>query len=216
MKKFLIIPCLVLILTGCNNSNNQINFKNDSKMDVNIETYQDDNPIKIGLYDGFDLVDTFTATKKNHTEIGVFNIYYTNIPKLDSQNIKYNYSKYYNMYESIDKYKVGFYISFMIEDELIEKVALDPTAKHSMTPYLYIYLYDDIHQPDGAWYSHLEPEDMQENTVYSSIKLYLAEYGASITSPISVTVFSYKDESDFDQDGFYIGNSKHTITINLK
>ena len=84
-----------------------------------------------------------------------------------------------------------------------------------MEPYLYVYLYDDVHQPDGTWYSHLEPVDMKDNTVFSSIKLYFAQQGSKISSPITLTVFTY-DEDDIDSSGKYKGTSKYTITINTK
>ena len=82
-----------------------------------------------------------------------------------------------------------------------------------MTPYLYNYLYDDIHQEDGVWYSHIEPEDMKENTIFSSIKLYSAQEGSKIKYPINLTVFTYDSNDDFNELGYYRGNSYYTITI---
>ena len=61
----------------------------------------------------------------------------------------------------------------------------------------------------SAFWSHID------NTIYSSIKLYLHKDTKTITSPITLTVFTYKDENDFI-DGHYRGNSKYTITINNK
>ena len=50
------------------------------------------------------------------------------------------------------------------------------------------------------------------DTVFSSIKLYLHNKTNEITSPITLTAFTYKDDNDF-LDGHYRGNSKYTITI---
>ena len=58
-------------------------------------------------------------------------------------------------------------------------------------------------------------EEVKDDTIYSSIKLYLHKQINEITSPITLTVFTYKDDSDF-VDGHYRGNSKYTITINNK
>ena len=85
-----------------------------------------------------------------------------------------------------------------------------------MTPYLYIYLYDDVNQASGTYYNHLEPSDMKDNTIYSSIKLFLAQEGIKITSPITMTVFTYDTEDDITEDNHYRGNSSYTITINTK
>ena len=76
-------------------------------------------------------------------------------------------------------------------------------------------MYDDVHQADGAFYSHLEMSDVKDNTIYSSIKLTGIET-ANIESPITLTVFTYDGDEDFDSDGNYRGNSKYTITINRK
>lgn len=219
MKKIVIYILVIFILTGCNQinmDNNDIDFI-DKDIIINDENiYIDTNPIKVGLYIGSSKITSYTTTLSNHKEIGVFNIYYTDKDRLDSSNIKYNFNKYYNEYNNIDDYKIGFYVTFEADDKKIEEIISDPSSKHSMTPYLYIYLYDDIHQKDGAWYSHLEMNDINDDTVYSSIKLYLAQEGSKITSPISLTVFTYNNLDDFDSNGYYIGNSKYTIEIDTK
>ena len=131
-------------------------------------------------------------------------------------NTKNNYQKYYNEYEDISNYKTGFYFTFEADGNKIEQLVLDPTAQHAMEPYLYIYLYDDVNQAPGTYYSHLEPDDMNENTVISSIKLFLAQQGSKISSPITMTVFTYDGEDDFDENKLYRGKSSYTITINTK
>ena len=54
-----------------------------------------------------------------------------------------------------------------------------------------------------------------DTTMYTSIKLYLVEVD-KITSPITLTVFTYDSDDDFDSDGNYRGNSKYQIQINWK
>ena len=73
-----------------------------------------------------------------------------------------------------------------------------------------MYLYDDIN--NNGYYSHLTEEDINDNTIISSIKLTAGTYYEKITSNIKLTVFTY-DEDDFDENKNYIGNSKHTIII---
>ena len=81
---------------------------------------------------------------------------------------------------------------------------------------MYIYLYDDINQTPGTFYSHLEPEDMKDNTIISSIKLFLAQEGSKISSPITLTVFTYDGDEDFTEEKKYRGISSYTINIETK
>lgn len=213
MKKLLILFIPILLLTSCSTTKEPI--KIDKQMDINVTTYKDDNPIKVGLYEDEYLIKEYNTTLANMKEITVFNIYYTQEEKLENNYIKYNWNKFYKNYQNIDKYKIGFNLSFMVGDKLYDKQFLDPTCEYLFSPYIYIYLYDDIHQPDGSWYSHVLDTEVNDNTIYSSIKLFMAQNATEITSPITLTVFTY-DEDDFNKDGLYIGKSKYTITINTK
>lgn len=214
MKKILIIIILLFTLTSCTKKpNDPINL--DDTLNINISTYKDDNPIKVGLYVDEYLSKEYTTTKTNMQDITVFNIYYTNKEKLENNYIKYNFNKYYNEYENIDKYKIGFIISFSVNDKTYHEQILTPDCEFIFAPYIYIYLYDDIHQAPNTWYSHLLPEEVNDNTIYSSIKLFKAQEASNITSPITLSVFTY-DEDDFDNNHNYIGSSIYTTTINMQ
>lgn len=216
MKKIILILTLFITLTACTKQEpekvNEINIDDTIKMNE----YIDNNPIQVALYQGNKKITSSNTTLGNFKEIGVFNVYYTNKNNLDSYNIKYNYQKYFNEYKNIDNYKTGFHISFEAEGKKIEKLILDPTSKHSMAPYLYVYLYDDINQTPGTFYSHLEPNDMKDNTIISSIKLFFPHKGTSITSPIKLTVFTYDSLDDFTENNHYRGTSSYTIEIKTK
>lgn len=215
MKKILFILTIIL-LTGCTNTKEtpykEINIDNTIKIDE----YIDNNPVEIGIYENTNLVKNYKTTLSNFKDIAVFNIYYTNKEKLDSSNIKYNYQKYLNNYENISNHKNGFYIKYEAEGKIIEELILDPKSMHKMAPYLYVYLYDDINQTPGSFYSHLENSDMKDNTIISSIKLFTAHKGTSITSPITLTAFTYDTEDDFTKDNHYRGTSSYTIEIETK
>ena len=214
MKKILIIIILLFTLTSCTKKpNDPINL--DDTLNINISTYKDDNPIKVGLYVDEYLTKEYTTTKTNMQDITVFNIYYTNKEKLENNYIKYNFNKYYNEYENIDKYKIGFIISFSVNDKTYHEQILTPDCEYLFAPYIYIYLYDDIHQTPNTWYSHLLKEEVNDNTIYSSIKLFKADHANEITSPITLSVFTY-DKDDFDNNHNYIGSSIYTTTINIK
>ena len=226
MKKIILYITILSILTGCNiNQNNNLNNKemsNNNQKQSNdkineeeiINTYIDKNPVKVALYEKNKIVKNYNTTLSNYKDIAVFDIYYTNDEETTERDTKSNYLKYYNMYEFISNVKTGFYFEFETDGKKIEHLALDPNSIFAMSPYLYIYLYDDINQEPNTYYSHLEPSDMNESTIISSIKIFSAQEGIKITSPITVTVFTYDSIDDITEDNHYRGNSSYTIKIN--
>lgn len=212
MKKYIILILTIFSITGCKTQKeDNINIPKINE-DITIP-YVDTNPIKVGLYNNNRLVKTFKSSPAYHKDITVFNVYYTNEETVEDIGIKYNFNKYYKQYENIDNYKIGFYINYKAEGKQIEETIIDPSKMHVMDPYLYVYLYDDIHQQDGAWYSHLEDKDMKEDTIISSIKLFYANKPELIEFPIKLTVFTYKSDEDFNDQNKYRGNSFYTIEI---
>lgn len=221
MKKFFLVISILFILTSCNTTHHENatnTYKQNEPVNENIEEnkYIDDNPIKIALYENNQKVNSYSTTLSNFKDIAVFDICYTDIDTLKEKNIKDNYNLYYNQYENIDNYKTGFYIEFETNEQKIQELILDTSKTHAMSPYLYIYIYDDVNQVPNTYYSHLEEKDVNENTIFSSIKLFLAQEGEKITSPITLTAFTYDNEEDFDEFNKYRGNSSYTITIKTK
>ncbi len=215
MKKIILLT-LIFISLGCSNSeiNDFTNTINDSLNNMYEKPkYIDNNPIKVGLYQKGKLVKDYSVKYQDRTDIAVYDIYYTNEEKLDSTNIKTNWNKYYKNYENIDDYKIGFYVSFTANNKEYENLLLNPQNQHKLHPYLYLYLYDGVHQTGK--YSHLTMNDIKDNTIYTTIKLYMHLKSNEITSPITFSVFTYKDENDFI-DGKYHGNSIYTIQISKK
>ena len=213
MKNKIILIILLLLITGCTKKEEIIEKKEEEKVEKEVVEYVDDNPIKIGIYENdLNLIKEYKTTKQSNKDL-IFSFYYTDIEVLENRNQKANWNKYFNEYTNIDNYKIGFHFSFYVGDKKIEKTILNP-EEYAFNPYFYIYIYDDINQPDYTFYSHLTEEDINENTIFSSIKLYLVE-PQQITSKIEFTVFTYDSLDDFDEDNNYRGNSKYTINIEL-
>jgi hypothetical protein len=211
MKKVLVLIILLLI-TGCNKQE-EIIIEEEKIEEVIEEKYIDDNPITIGIYENdISLIKEYKLGKISNNEV-IFSFYYTNQENLGSRKQKENWYKYFNEYENIFDYKIGFSFSFYVGDEKIEKTILKPDT-YAFNPYFYIYIYDDINQPDNTFYSHLEETDINENTIFSAIKIFLVE-PELITSNITFTVFTYNDLDDFDEDNNYRGNSKYSVDIEL-
>ena len=213
MKNKIFIVILLLLLAGCVKSENIDVITSEKNEEILEEEYIDDNPIVIGIYDNdISLVKEYNLVKESRRE-KVFSFYYTNEENLESNNQKENWYKFYSKYSNIIDYKIGFHFSFYVGDTKIEKTIFNPYT-FAFEPYFYIYIYDDINQPDNTFYSHLEDDDFKENTIFSSIKIFLME-PADITSPIKFTVFTYNGLEDFDENNNYRGNSKYEININL-
>lgn len=212
MKRIISIVVIVFLLTGCSTSNKKlIKEEKIEKQEEVKEQYIDDNPITIGIYENnYNLVKDFKTAKENFKDI-VFSVYYTQDAYLEDNTQKYNWNKYYVQYNNIDNYKIGYAFSFYVGDTFVEKTILEPDT-FAFNPYFYIYLYDDIHQTDGVSYSHLEREDVTDNTIFSAIKIYLVE-SDKITSPIKLTAFTYNDKEDFDEFNKYRGKSSYSVNI---
>ena len=217
MKKILLI-LIIIFMIGCTKEDDE-EIKRIEKLindppqaEVEKEpVYIDVNPIKVGFYKNGKLVKSPYKNKfSNKKDIAVFDIVYTNKENLGSTNLKNNWYKYYNEYTHIEDYKTGFYISFETKDKKYESLIKDPSKQHALHPYLYYYIYDGVHATGR--YTHLSMSDLKDNTIYSTIKVYLHLNTNEIISPITLTVFTYKDDNDF-KDGYYRGNSSYTVEI---
>lgn len=226
MKKYVYILIIVFsfpFFVGCsNNKNLDSDFEDDKQVETEEkieeeEKYIDTNPIKIALYSGkngkYKRQDDFYSKLEPIKDIGLFSIILSNDLEVSGNGIKGLYSEYKNQYENFSNYKVGYNIRFSLKDGTeFNETILKPLlfSEFSFHDYLYVWLYDDIH--NSGWYSHLEPDDYNENTVMSSIKLMSTSGSREIVSPIYLTVFTY-DEDDFDESGNYRGISQFTTLI---
>lgn len=213
MKNKILILIVLLLLTGCTKQE-EIEIKEEKKEEIiEKDEYVDNNPITIGIYEkDIQLVKEFKLNKQRNNEV-IFSFYYTNLENLGNSRQKENWDKFFNEYTNIDDYKIGFNFSFYVGETKIEKTILKPET-YAFNPYFYIYIYDDINQPDNTFYSHLEESDINQNTIFSAIKIFLVD-PELITSPIKFTVFTYDDLDDFDKNNNYRGNSKYSINIDL-
>lgn len=216
------------------NENNSSNTQNESVVnednkasvnEKNIEEpkYVDDNPIKIGLYvqkgNYKTLVkDDYYCNWDPEEILGLFYAVYTNDDVIAGNSFNTVWKEYFNNYSNIDKYRIGYNISFTMNDgEIINQTILNPDHAYLMYPEIQFYLYDDINLIPGKRYYHVTHDDMNENTLCSSAKLVGDKRTPNIASDILLTVFTYDSDDDFEPEtGKYRGNSYYTITIKRK
>ena len=219
MKKILLI--LIILLVGCtpkediNNEEKVLENNDISKEEIVEEKYIDDNPIKLGLYlytcsyNSKEKLSTYETPFISGSDIGSFEVFFTDEETINGTSFKSLFNSYYDKYENIDNYKIGYNIEFTLNDGTVNKFNLLEPNTYLYGDYFYTYLYDDIHVNDGEFYSHLE--SINDETLITSIKIYAVDKIAEVEK-IKLTAFTY-DSDDFDSNGNYRGISSYSINI---
>lgn len=227
MKKLILGMTILAFASGCefnkNNNDTEVTTTTTTTQVVIEEPkepeYIDDNPVKLGIYSFNEnkskryLVNEYINVWKYHTDINTFNVFFTQDEEIDTTRVPVCFDKYSASYENVESYKIGFQIQFSVGEKEYNKTILRPNDPNEFFDYLEIYLYDGYHRAPGEWYSHTTEEQMNDKTLLTSIKLTAGVKNSEITSDIKLTAFSYNGEDDFDEDGFYRGDSKYSITV---
>ena len=219
-KKIIVFLILIILCSGCIKKE-ETKKKEKKKVDVEYkENYKDLNTTPIGFYSSNDS-GLIKITKINKTlipmeDIGIFQIYPSDA---DSINISGGFgNSFYNewmKYNTNNNLKIGFNIKFSTDTEDISYNIFNPTNCMEKWQYLLNYLYDDYANRGKNFYSHIEENEYNENTLFTSIKLQSSgECGNIKKDKILLTVFTYDSEDDF-KDNEYRGNSSSTLTICL-
>lgn len=218
------------IILSKSQSESENNLKNEEQEQFDniqsgsiIPEYVDDNPIKVGLYvqDGNykKLVkDDYYCNWDPEEILGIFYAVYTNDDVISGNSFNTIWTKYLENYTDASKCRIGYNISFeMADGKVIDQRILNPDDAYLMYPEIQFYLYDDINLVPGRRYYHITSEEMNENTICSSVKLVGDKKTPDIISQITLTVFTYDSDDDFDPGtGRYRGNSSYTINIKRK
>ena len=220
MKKIIWMILIIIVLTGCNKKEEVKEIKKDDKEEIveieeKKEEYIDTNPIKIAFYTGngsYKKLNSFSSKVEAFKEIGIFSILLSDEDEVSGSNRKSLYKELSSKYENFNNYKIGYSVKFETTDGEVHENILKPQVynSYSFGEYLYVWLYDDINTT--GWHSHIEPEEYNDNTVLSSIKLMWGHNSEKITSNIELSVFTY-DADDFDELGHYRGNSISSVII---
>lgn len=216
-KNFLLIIITIFTVTSCSDKNIEIEKEIEllDKDEIIEEVYVDNNNIPINFY----LNKNGYFNKQNDNiylpwilgkDITVLRI----ISSTDDNLYGYYLKNIFLEKWHYNNFKIGFNISFKtINSEINCNIITPEDRMKELLDYIIIFLYDDVH-PKNPYY-HLEQGDINDETFYTSIKIYANDKVNEIISPIKVTVFLYDDEDDFDPiTGLYRGNSFKEIYIN--
>ena len=126
--------------------------------------------------------------------------------------------------EDNGEYRIGYQISFDVDGEHRVYTILSPSDvaddpdlfmgdydEDEVTGYLGIWLYDDYHQ-DGGFYDHVDPDEYDDDTLLTSIKLRFTPDSDSISNLV-LEAFSYSDALEFDSDGHYNNTYGSRVSI---
>ncbi len=216
MKKFIFVIMIIIFMAGCIQSKKVSEIKKSpQKKEEVTNDYNDSNNTPIGIYklsgNTLQRIDTINITPVVEEDIGIFQIYPSN-----DDNIKLSKAFGLSFYDEWIKYpniKMGFNIKFTLQNnEDVSYNFFNPDHTFDKWEYLMNYLYDDYNNFGKSFYSHMESDEFNDNSLITSIKLQSSYSVDQVVSPIKLTVFTYDTDDDFI-DNEYRGNSFHTLTI---
>ena len=218
MKKILIILSLVLLCCACGKVEKTKIVKREKKPkeEVKVPEYNDLNNTPIAFYSlsGNTLTKLNTINKNVSPldDIGIFQIYPSTEDKIIlNENFGLSFHNKWQEFNTNNNLKMGFNIKFNTNEETISYNIFSPSNTFEKWQYLMNYLYDDYANMGKSFYSHIEDNEYNGNSLFTSFKMQAAEID-KITSKIELTVFTYDGEDDF-VDNEYRGNSKYTLNI---
>ena len=124
MRKIFLITIIVIFLGGCGTQKNQnktLEAKDIEVKDVldNSKSKQDDNLIKLGLYKDNKKISVYESSMPIYKDIISLGCYYTDEDIVSDGDFKEVFLKYYNEYQNIDGYKLGYHIKFSTSDSTL-------------------------------------------------------------------------------------------------
>ena len=224
MKKILIILIILLLCCGCVKEKKEVKptktkEKEETVKEIKKDEYKDLNNTPIAFYslsnNTLTKLTTINKTVNSFDDVGLFQIYPSNEDQVILNDSFGN--SFHTKWQELNpnnNIKIGFNIKFNTSTEEISYNILSPNNTFDKWEYVMNYLYDDYANLGKGFYSHIENNEYNENTLFTAFKMQVNDKFVDINSPIYLTVFTYDSEDDF-LDNIYRGNSKYTFNICL-
>lgn len=213
---FIIVVGILFIIKHVPNDSNIIDGVYEQTVELD---YEDDNPLTISLYYNNGHVrqrikEIYRDNWNEDVELISLGTFYTDVDNIPKALFRTNWLTYYNKYDKAGNFKIGYEVDIELSTgENIKRTILRPSDLEGLYGYVQIYLYDDIHQLPNSWYSHVEDNQFTDTTILSSVKLVASSNSDLVVSPLKFTAFTYNGMDDFDENGYYRGDSSYTVYI---
>ncbi len=159
---------------------------------------------------------TYESAWVKGKDIMCFEAINTHEPTIQGQVFKYLWEPVWFATEEASRYRIGYCVDFTLDggSKKVHKMILEPKDTLEYKDYMEFYLYDDYHQTPGVWYSHVEQQAYNENTLLTSIKFTAGKKVEAIDGEVTLTAFIYDPAAgQFDASGNYTGSSFWTIKV---
>lgn len=175
---------------------------------------------KVGLYihgeesGTHELVTKYVSNWEKGKDIECFEAFTTHEQKISGSTFRNTWEPYWYSCSDADQYKIGYCLSFTLKNgDVCTKTIKSPSDTKEYFDYIELYIYDDVHQTPGVWYTHLSESDVNADTFMTSIKLTAGSKIAEVKD-IKLTAFVYISDKDFDSaTGKYTGNNSYEISV---
>ena len=166
-----------------------------------------------GVREEYELQTDYKDDGSLGRDICVLGAYPTTEEKISGQSMRAIFNDALEKNPDAKGMKIGYLLRFTTTDGECEKLILRPsdiTDDHWEN--IEIYIYDDINQTPGAWYSHLLESEVTDDTIVTSIKLTAGEKIGDVKD-IRLTAFLYKPEDAETIDSAYATANGYTANI---
>ena len=143
----------------------------------------------------FEVMDSYTTSYLQGRDVGCFGI----IPEVNISGKK-SYRAYWNAatveYAGLSDMRLAYVLEFELTNgELITvPITTASDTEGEFNKYLEVYIYDDVNQVEGQFYSHLLDWQMNKDTLITSVKLTGGPMVGEV-GDICLTAYLYKMES---------------------
>ena len=153
-----------------------------------------------GIREDYELLKSYKDDSTHGRDLCVLGCFPSTEEKLSGKNMGEIWDNCIQSNSLSDNVRSGYLLEFDTPSGKCEKLIIRPSDITAYYwEYIETYIYDDIHQKPGEWYSHLLDNQFTDETIITSVKITAGEKIRDVTA-ITLTVFMY-EISDRDSIG---------------
>lgn len=145
-----------------------------------------------GTKEEYELINDFKDDKSSGRDICVLAGFPSREVTLSGKNMRDIWTSCIDSNNYPETIRIGYFLEFLTPEGKCENLILRPSnITDEYWEYIEIYIYDDIHQEAGAWYSHLVDDEFTDESIISSVKITAGNKVSDI-SDLQLTAFLYE------------------------